>query len=91
MTNNNVQLNLHTQPAISISSKCVNHLESVFLQASEKVQANYTIEAITRKWNASLLGNPAKQITVERWLRKGPSTKNPRFETWIVGLASNFN
>ena len=41
-----------------------------------------------RKWNATGLGKLAGESTIDRWLSVGPDTKNPRFEPWIIGLAS---
>lgn len=62
-----------------------------FLQATSTIQNHYSLSVITRKWNASGLGKPAGEIAIERWLRLGPDTKNPRFETWVVGLAAQFS
>lgn len=67
------------------------YLEHSFLKASSTIQQHYTVAVITRKWNASGLGKLAGEVAIERWLRRGPETKNPRFETWVVGLAAQFS
>lgn len=67
------------------------YLTQSFLKASNTIQNHYSLTVITRKWNASGLGKPAGEIAIERWLRIGPETKNPRFETWVVGLAAQFS
>jgi hypothetical protein len=67
------------------------YLAESFLRASAVIQQHYLLGAITRKWNASRIGKPTGEKTIERWLSPGPKTKNPRFETWVVGLASQFS
>lgn len=45
------------------------------------------LEKVADLWNKASLGRPAKATTIKRWA--APSgTKNPRFEPFIVGMAT---
>jgi hypothetical protein len=66
----------------------VEYQEYSFLKASKIIQNQFSLPVIARKWNASGLGKPAGESTIDRWLSIGPDTKNPRFEPWVIGLAA---
>jgi len=74
--------------SVEVDQKLNKYLDRSFQTSSKRIQHHFSLSSITRKWNAANLGKPSKMTTVNRWLRKGPKKKNPRFETWVVGLAS---
>lgn len=51
--------------------------------------AIYTTHGIATKWDqcTGLHKRPASDSTIDRWMRKGPVTKNVNFETWLMELA----
>lgn len=51
----------------------------------------YTPHGVATKWNRcdELHKRPASVKTIERWMRKGPITKNVNFETWLIELAKD--
>lgn len=64
------------------------YFRDTFLKSAAIVRNQFSLEVVTRKWNATGLGKLAGESTIDRWLSVGPDTKNPRFEPWIIGLAS---
>ena len=61
--------------------------DSTFLDSSHFIQSRYTLQEIHRRWNASGKGRACKLATVKRWLSRGPRTKNPRFEPFVIDWA----
>jgi len=50
----------------------------------------FTVDGINTKWNLSGLSNRKATVkTTTRWMCKGPNTKNPKFEPFLIELAKS--
>jgi len=67
-------------------------ITSIELTSARKYLLTMFVEnGIAVKWNqcTDLHKKPASTKTISRWMRKGPNTKNVRFEPWLLEFAAS--